>query len=289
MINQYSQSGDFNVIVLSSGNKPEKEKYKRGTTIERLMRKCPVPIWVVKNIPVKPVRRILCPVYFSDESKRALVNAVLLADKFDALLYIVHIFTPVTAFSHRFSIDYEAENKLLRAGQQSQFNTFLESIDPGNVKYKTQLLAGEPHSEILNFIESENIDLLLMGTTGKSGLSRILVGSVTEKVTRELPCSYITTKSIDISTGAFDKNLEELIATIQLAIKFEKSGDPERAIEKLTEGIKQFPDKLPILCSLIQLCESTGKNQMAEFYRNYARFVIEKVWGEQYLDRISIP
>jgi nucleotide-binding universal stress UspA family protein len=58
-----------------------------------------------------------------------------------------------------------------------------------NITLKTE--EGSPADSIIKIIEKENVDLVVMGTSGKHGLDRFLLGSVTEKVVRSAPCSVL--------------------------------------------------------------------------------------------------
>jgi len=72
----------------------------------------------------------------------------------------------------------------------------LESIvlkDP-DVPVVRRLLAGDPASVILRTAEKDNVDLIVMGTHGRRGITRLLMGSVAEEVVRKAPCAVVTVK-----------------------------------------------------------------------------------------------
>jgi nucleotide-binding universal stress UspA family protein len=56
------------------------------------------------------------------------------------------------------------------------------------------MLLGEPAEEIIRFAKEENVDMIVMGTHGRTGFSRLLMGSVTEQVVRGAPCPVLTIK-----------------------------------------------------------------------------------------------
>ncbi|WP_430817593.1 universal stress protein [Carboxylicivirga sp. RSCT41] len=282
------QINDYNVIVAGSLAKPESETFKLGTTVEKLIRKNPIPIWVVKPEPLRKVKKILCPVDFSDASHRALNNAITLAQSFKAELFIQHIYPPVSYSPMWRDMDYEEEKKNLRVIQEAEFNEFLEPFDMKNISYKKVTAEGVDYQEILKFISENNIDLLLMGTTGKTGLSRILMGSTTTKVTRELPCSFITTKAKDITDDFFESYLKSLQAIIKSAKQSQQIEDYEKAIEKYTIALKQYPDNIPVLMGLIESYQAIGNKHKVDYYRKYGHEVIEKTWGHKYLKIIKL-
>lgn len=285
---QEAQSGDYNVLVVGSGNKSPMETFKLGTTAEKLMRKNQVPLWVVKHEEETNLKRIVCPVDFSAASERALNNAITLASKFNVQLDILNVFEPVHVFSFRYETDNNQENKVLKAQQEKEFYTFLRKFNLSTVKHNTVVLEGDAHEEILSYIKINNVDLLLMGTTGKTVISRLLMGSVTEKVTRELPCSFITTKAKDIANDYFESNLRSIESILNAARAFYRQADYEKALDKYSVALKQYPDNIPVLKGLIETYAKLGDESKVDFYREYARGVIHRIWGKEYVEKIML-
>ena len=69
----------------------------------------------------------------------------------------------------------------------------VKPTDP-KVPYQHRLITGEPASAIARLAEDENVDMIVMGTHGRSGLSRLLMGSVAEAVVRRAKCPVLTYK-----------------------------------------------------------------------------------------------
>ncbi|MCG8702330.1 MAG: universal stress protein, partial [Bacteroidales bacterium] len=249
---QEAQSGDYNVMVVGSGNKSPNETFKLGTTVEKLMRKNQVPLWVVKDEEEMKLKRIVCPVDFSASAERALNNAITLASRFNVQLDILNVYVPLNVFSFRYETDNGQENKVLKAQQEKDFYAFLRKFNLSSVKHNTIVLEGSAHEEILSYIKENEVDLLLMGTTGKTVISRLLMGSVTEKVTRELPCSFITTKAKDIANDYFESNLRSIESILNAARSFYRQANYEKALEKYSVALKQYPDNIPVLKGLIE-------------------------------------
>ena len=285
---QVAQGRNVNLIVAGSGSKDGNDKFKLGTTVEKLMRKNQIPLWVVKNEKVQPIRKIVCPVDFSDASKRALLNAITLAERFDAGLTVINVFVPIVSTSLRISKNIEEDNKDLRKQKEKEFDKFLSEIDFKSLEYKKELLMGIPFVEIYKTIKGSNADLLLMGTTGKTGLSKLLMGSVTEKVTRELPCSFITTKAKDITDDYLESNLKGVESILNPARNHFNKGDYELAIEEFTIGLKQYPDNIPILMGLIDSYKALGNNTKVDFYTEYKKEVIKRTWGDDLFEKVRM-
>ncbi len=82
----------------------------------------------------------------------------------------------------------------LKADFDSAVEQFLEDIDTEDVEIETHLANGKPFVEILRFIKSNGMDLVVMGTHGRSGLAHALMGSVTEKVVRKALCPVLVVR-----------------------------------------------------------------------------------------------
>lgn len=282
------ETNDYNVIIAGKSSKTENAAYGPGTTVDKLIRKNEVPVWVVRPEPVKPIKKILCPVDFSDASYRALDNAITLTRKFEADLTVLHVYTPVSYSSIWYETDNEQENALLKTNQEKEFQHFLTQFDFKNISCTQETLVGEVHAEVLKYINKNAIDLLILGTTGRTGLSRILMGSTATKVTRESPCNFITTKTKDITDSAFENNLKAFEAILNAAKKLYEDKDYKKAISKYLLALKQHPYSIPILTGLIKAYEAQKDKNKAEYYRNYANQVLERIWGEEYVSKLKL-
>lgn len=284
---QVAQDRNVNVMVVGSGNKTSNDHFKLGITVEKLMQKNQIPIWVVKNEEVKPIKKIICPVDFSGPSIRAFKNAITLAEKFKAELSLIHVFEPVNTTSVRISLNTEEENRKRKQNKEKELKQFLSKYELDNIKLNVHLLLGDAFLEIFKAIKRDESDLLIMGTTGKTGLSKMFMGSVTEKVTRELPCSFITTKAIDITDNYLESNLKGIEFILKCSKNLLEEKEYERAIDNFIIGIKQYPDNIPMLKGIVEAYEKMGNQKKAEYYRAYIKQVIERLWGKEYIDKLS--
>lgn len=275
-----AESNDMNLIIVGEGNKPENENYKLGTTAEKLMLGKQVPLFVVKNTPAAQVNKVLCPVDFSQSSKRALANAIFLANRLGAKLTILHVFKPLIILSHRIDVDNKKEIEQQLKQQKIEFDDFLKNFHFDKDRHEVKLVEGEPEYQILKEIKNGDIDLLVMGTTGKTGLGRIFKGSVTEKVTREIPCNFIITNESEISTEVFESNLKKIESLIVSARNHFKNEEIEKAIEKYNHVLNQHPDNIPALLGLVKCYKKTGDKQKTAFFNGYIKQVITRSWDK---------
>lgn len=127
------------------------------------------------------VKKILYPTDFSTYSNQAYFHAVALAEHHKANLTILYVFVPGGKDD---------------GNDRGYWRQQLEQIRPINpdIPVTHALLDGDPAAEIVRYASDATMDLIVMGTHGRSGLERLLVGSVTEKVMREAPCSVLAVK-----------------------------------------------------------------------------------------------
>lgn len=192
---QASELLDVNVIVAGSGDNAEKGAGRLGVTAERLVRKAGKPVWVVKAGAAPVFKRMLCAVDFSDPSRRALANAIHLARTFQAELTVLTVAESLP-YLHVSTATIAAEaHAKCRRQERREFDAFLKQFDFSDVACTKVVRQGVAHQEILKLAHEWSAGLLIMGSVGRTGLSRILLGSVAAKVIRELPCPVITVKS----------------------------------------------------------------------------------------------
>jgi nucleotide-binding universal stress UspA family protein len=84
---------------------------------------------------------------------------------------------------------------ILKTEAQKAISKVKEYGEASGVKVKEVLLEGHPSSEIIDFAENNDIDLIVMGTLGKTGLDRFLMGSVAEKVVRNSKVPVMVVRS----------------------------------------------------------------------------------------------
>ena len=205
-----AEEQEVNVILMGPGNTNATDPNYIGTSVEKVIRKANIPVWIVRKDFTTNFKRILCPVDFSEPSKRALNNAIMLAGNFNAELKVLSIFEPAYSYSPWIKADIEVENEKAYNDFQLQYEEFFKNFDFKGISWQKLLASGSVDEQIVQHVNDHQTDLLTMGTTGRSGLSRILIGSVAEKVIRNVACSVITTKSQNLIDLQFDLKIEEM-------------------------------------------------------------------------------
>ena len=129
---------------------------------------------------------ILCPVDFSEHSRRALSRATEVAELLRAKLYIVHVEASPSVLPD--AVTYEAE--------LDQHRRLLDEIpDSKKLRYEHHCLQGDAATEILRFAMVRKVDRIIMGTHGRTGLMATLMGSVADAVCRRAICEVETVTS----------------------------------------------------------------------------------------------
>jgi nucleotide-binding universal stress UspA family protein len=193
-----AESRGASLIVLGSGRTGTSRRPRLGITAERVIRRSPVPVLVMRSgDPLNP-RRILCPVDTSHSSDRALRHAIRLAERFDAHLDVMHVVRPLASLVPQAGghVDQQLEEEHFTR-RTAAFSSFLRELEFENVRWARLVSRGEPADLILARARDARSDLMVMGTVGRTGPSRIQLGSVTAQVVRAFPCSLLAVKIPD--------------------------------------------------------------------------------------------
>jgi nucleotide-binding universal stress UspA family protein len=139
------------------------------------------------------MKNILCATDFSDFSNHTIPYGVALAKEFDAKLYICHVIDLS-------SIAIYGEFQLNPVDQQNRIrNQAAEQLDQiigeQPVRWEPLITVGHTADEVSRLVEEKKIDLVIAATRGRSGLKRLILGSVTERLMRVLPCPLLVVRS----------------------------------------------------------------------------------------------
>jgi len=144
------------------------------------------------------LEKILVPTDFSEFSMPALTYGCAMAARFDAALHLLHV-CPDAAML------VPEVGGLGSAGLLEQAEAFeksamdqLEKLPPGNWENNHPIVrttrVGSPFYEVIQYAKTNDIDLIVIGTHGRSGLMHLLMGSVAENIVRKAPCPVLTVK-----------------------------------------------------------------------------------------------
>jgi nucleotide-binding universal stress UspA family protein len=176
-----------------------------GSVAEKVVRLSPVPVVTVgppqsaDTSANKGLARILVPTDFSEPSEHALAFAVDLARAYGSQLTLLHVWTmPNTGYAE--TLDWPVV-PLERAAQKA-LDEALARTRRLHAKTDGVLRRGAEAPQIVDFIEQHGVDAVVLGTHGRRGLARLVVGSVTQKVVRLSPVPVFTVGGRGAERGA---------------------------------------------------------------------------------------
>ncbi|MFB6144016.1 MAG: universal stress protein [Candidatus Nanohaloarchaea archaeon] len=141
--------------------------------------------------------KVLLPTDGSEGAEVSVQHAVDIADKYNAELHIIYVVdlgveTSLSSVSDLLS-QLESSGKLEELGSDAVESIKKTAEDEG-VETVTSIERGIPHKQINSYVEDNDIDMIVMGTHGRTGLDRMLLGSVTEKVLRSSDIPVLTVR-----------------------------------------------------------------------------------------------
>jgi nucleotide-binding universal stress UspA family protein len=138
------------------------------------------------------LERILVPTDFSDCAKQAVTYASELAKRFGAELYLLHVVQPPVAYPYAVPLFDEAAHPEASAAKELEA---LEVADGEQIyRVERSIRTGTPFVEIVRHAKESEVDLIVIGTHGLTGLTHMLLGSVAEKVVRKASCPVLTVR-----------------------------------------------------------------------------------------------
>jgi nucleotide-binding universal stress UspA family protein len=143
--------------------------------------------------------KILCPVDFSAGSDAAMRVAIRLAKEYGAELMLAHVwYMPPLAFADGMPFPGDSLQRMIEEEERLLTEAAREATRVGVARVSSKFLTGIPWDRLVATLHDDvAFDLVVMGTHGRTGLRRILLGSVAEKVVRHAPCSVITVHPTD--------------------------------------------------------------------------------------------
>ncbi|MDN3514485.1 MAG: universal stress protein [Candidatus Brocadia sp.] len=139
------------------------------------------------------IKNILCPIDYSIYSEMALKYAIEFAEKYQAKLYLMHVLDiriyeiNDPGLYNVNVVDKETIDKL-----RERLLRCVNEDTKGRIPVEALIIQGVPFAEIIKASRDYKIDLIVLGTHGRTGLSHAIMGSVAEKVVRKAPCPVLT-------------------------------------------------------------------------------------------------
>ena len=187
-----------------------------------------------------PIKKIVCPTDFSEASYEAINAAGELAFHFGSELCVLHVVSPVPLVPmgpepSGFNVSsYEQE---LEASSKKSLEEIVNQLEWKELKVRLIVLRGSAADEIVRVAEEEKADLIVIATHGRTGLDRLIFGSVAEKVVRLAKCPVLTV------TSRPGKG-ELTMSTTDMTSPEEKSEKRKAYQEKIESQLKEWSAKI---------------------------------------------
>ena len=197
--------------------------------------------------------RIICATDFSDFSNRTVNYGIALAREFEAKLYVCHVIDlSSVAIYGEFQLDpVGLQNRIMEDAREQ----LEELIGQQHKEWEPLITVGHTADEIARIVEEKNIDLVITATRGRSGLKRLILGSVTERLMRTLRCPLLVVHSPDkefISTDDHEVNINRILVGCDF------SPDSSLAFEYGLSLAQEFESEL----HLAHVIESTAYQEL---------------------------
>jgi nucleotide-binding universal stress UspA family protein len=265
-----AQEMDADLILLGAG---ETSRFDRaaGPNAQAILQHALQPVLAIRpGEPVVRFHQILCPVDQSAVSRRGLQNAIRLARAFHGNVVVLSV-VPAGSW-----LPWGAEAGTLKAAAEyerhwrKEFDHFLESVDFDQVPWRKELRTGLPHEQIVAAARDCWADVIVMGSTGRSGLARILMGNVTRRVLQHLPCSLLAVKHEDVLEELLEGDIQTINLLLAEGQEMLAAGRPAEAAAKLRQVLFHNPFQVTALERLAEAYCSLGRTEEAVRYRRRA-------------------
>ena len=194
----YVDEADVDLVVMGTHGRKGLDRYLLGSVTEKVVRASPVPVLSIKRGDGSPgpieYSDVLIPTDGSEGAEAAVDHGVAFAETVDADVHGLYV------------IDVRATVPNVDAGSQTEVRDLLEAegdratdyVDTqarnAGLEVSTAVVQGTPYAQIREYVVEHDVDLIAMGTHGRTGLERYLLGSVAEKVVRTADVPVLTVR-----------------------------------------------------------------------------------------------
>jgi nucleotide-binding universal stress UspA family protein len=204
----YASENEIDLVVMGTHGRRGLRRLLLGSVAEEVVRLAPCPVLTVPEredgTSAGRVERIVVPVDFSEHARLAVSYAIHLADAYGAELHLFHVVDEVIYpdFYPPVLPSGGSITEELRDQSLERMRSLLSGFEAAEAKAAVHVRAGRAAPEIADFAERQAADLVVIASHGLTGISHVLLGSVTEQLIRRAPCPVFTIKG-------FGRNLIE--------------------------------------------------------------------------------
>jgi nucleotide-binding universal stress UspA family protein len=140
------------------------------------------------------IKKILFPLDLTENSSKILDYVLSVSEKYNSIVYLLHVVQDLNKWGKLY-VPHPSMDKLQKEANEAArkaMDTVCENQLQSCPNFQKKVVSGDAADEILKFLESEDIDLLIMGTHGRKGLEHVIFGSVAEKVVKKSPVPVLS-------------------------------------------------------------------------------------------------
>jgi len=188
---------DADLVVMGTHGRQGLSHVLLGSVTERTIRSAPVPVLTVKGegLTQGSIARILLATDFSLHAERAKALACAFAEQTGAHIDVLHVLDESPEYIRTLSAEVAAFEDRARTMAKEHLEEVGATIRAKGISVETLLRKGRPVDAVVAEAEELGSDLIVLGTHGHTGFSRVALGSVAERTLRGAPCSVLTTRS----------------------------------------------------------------------------------------------
>jgi len=196
-IADYAEQYDHDVIVMPTHGRSRISRYLVGSVTETVVRLASVPVLTVRMRADEqlafPYENILIPTDGSASAAPAAEHGLSLAAALDATVHVLSVVNEL-------ALGVDVRSSVLSQAREQAATEAVDDLESvaethGVTKTVRHIEHGTPSEKILDTVEGSDIDAVVMGTTGRRGTERILLGSVAERTVRDAPVPVITVRA----------------------------------------------------------------------------------------------
>jgi nucleotide-binding universal stress UspA family protein len=196
------------------------------------------------------IKVILCPVDFSEFSTRAYRHALSLAEHYRARLSVLHVVErwryPYADYAASAG-DYANFRQALHQGGMEQLQTFVMNHSHDGIQPDLAVHEGRAPDTILSFVKAQKIDLIVMGTHGRRGFDRLMLGSATDRVMREAQCPVLAVCQPPRDSVAAGEKGHYVHHLSRILVCTDFSENSERALEYAISVTEEYDAELTLM------------------------------------------
>lgn len=194
-------AGKHDLVVVGTRDRSTAARSFFGSTAQRLLRSSPCPVWIVKPQEVREIREVLVASDLTESCQEAVHAGVSIARWLNAKLFVIHTLEyPFEAYMQTAGIseeEFAGYRHKLRHDAEAKLNAQIQKTDHRTLPFglKAEVLEGSPDDALPKFIDQNQIDLLIIGSHGRTGLSRLLLGNTAERILPHVHASVLAIRS----------------------------------------------------------------------------------------------